>query len=428
MSNIPKINEDAIKFMLGRLDKPAFTKFVFELFGQHDFQIDHEPYPKYEYQKTYYIKKFGENIIEQNYVERKIRHRQGYNLIVPFLVPFELIKNTNNFDVGLNDMIQLFKYYRRITNNRYYSWYFPQDGDYIVPGIKFITNYSDFDDTIYEENLIPKFEKFIERFDIDNQVFVGSIDTIFSGNREGTLNAFDRFISKYNQDISICLHEDKFKVQRFINEKYFKYGVLKDSLSPCEPVISVNDNLFSHIITEFEFLLNKDPRENELESFLKKYYRYIFSSQYNRIETQIWLKFPDLDINKMNRRLDVLLRNSIEGDWELFELKRANNIVKNVNNIPAFTSDLNLAVQQLRSYKKLLEQDSIKYALAKDGIEYYHPELRLVIGKTPNISSDQWRWLKKSNENDLKIMTYDDLLKGLKSTFEFHTHYNPFNL
>ncbi len=416
-------NEDAIKLMLGRLDKSSFTKFTLELFGQTDFSLN------FERQKTYYIKKFRNEIIEQNYIDRKKQYCQGYDLIIPFLEPYDLFKNIGNLKVDFPDLNQLFKYYKYKVNRRISSWQFWTDGEYVIPNIKFITNYSGLDENIYEEVLIPKFEKFVNQFNFDSQIFVGSLDTFFKKNPQGTCTAFNLFLNKYKNEISVRLIDDnEYKIQGHVSEKYFHEGVLKKSLSPCEPLVSFNLNENSQVISEFEFLLNKNSKENELESFLKKYFKYIFGEKYDRIETQIWLKFPQLDVNNKNRRMDVFLRNSVARDWELFELKRAGNIVKNIKDIPTFTSEFTSAVQQIRNYNKILSQDNVKKILADDGIEYYTPELRLVIGKTPDIPLEQWRWLKKSNENDLKIITYDELYEGLKSRLEFHNNHDLFNI
>jgi hypothetical protein len=416
-------NSDAIRLILGRLDKPSFTKFSFELFGQTDFN------KFYEYQKTYFIKKFGENIIEQHYQERKEQRRQGYDLIIPFLEPFDLFKNIRNIDIEIPELNQLFKYYTNKVNRRRSKWQFWTDGEYVIPSIKFITNYSGLDENQYEENIFPKFEKLLNKFDFDSQIMIGSLDSFFKKNPEGTCNAFNLFIKKYSNEISIHLIENnKFKIQGHVSEKYFTSGVLKSSLSPCEPLVSFNINDKTQILDEFEFLLNNNTKENELELFLKKNFKYVFGSNYDRIETQLWLKFPELDNNNKNRRLDIFLRNSIARDWELFELKKASNIVRSTNTIPTFTSEFTSALQQIKNYSKILNQDNVKRVLANDGIEYYSPELRLVIGKKPDIPLEKWRWLKKSNENDLKIITYDELYDGLKSRLEFHNKNNLFNL
>ena len=86
--------------------------------------------------------------------------------------------------------------------------------------------------------------------------------------------------------------------------------------------------------------------------------------------------------------------------------------------VPVFMSEIYFAIQQIKNYKKILSQDLVKEKLSLEGIEYYHPELRLVIGSKPDISIDQWRWLKSTNENNLKIMTYDDLLAEMRIRFK----------
>lgn len=137
--------------------------------------------------------------------------------------------------------------------------------------------------------------------------------------------------------------------------------------------------------------------------------------KYDKIETQIWLKFPELDINNKNRRLDVFLRNAITHDWELMELKKADiKLTKTVRDIPVFVNAVHEGIQQIRNYKRILNQDNVKKIFASQGIEYYEPEYRLVIGRNPDIPLEQWRHLKKSNENGLKIITYDEIIDSLK--------------
>jgi hypothetical protein len=153
---------------------------------------------------------------------------------------------------------------------------------------------------------------------------------------------------------------------------------------------------------------------------LKRYYQEIFGFGYDKIETQIWLRFPDLDISSKSRRLDIFMRNSIQGDWDLFEIKKPVKLTKTYRDVPVFTDEITSAIQQLRNYGRLLSQDKVKKALAQDGIEYYVPSLNLVVGRSPNIPHEQWRWLKSTNERDLKIVTYDELLIAMRNRLNNH--------
>ena len=47
----------------------------------------------------------------------------------------------------------------------------------------------------------------------------------------------------------------------------------------------------------------------------------------------------------------------------------------------------------------------------KEGIEYFQPEIHLIIGRSPEISNAQWRRII-SDESSLNILTYDDIYKS----------------
>ena len=62
----------------------------------------------------------------------------------------------------------------------------------------------------------------------------------------------------------------------------------------------------------------------------------------------------------------------------------------------------------------LLAKDSVRESFVKRGIDYYEPELNLVIGRTPQIPQAQWRWLTTNFRKDIKILTYDNLLDQMR--------------
>ena len=234
------------------------------------------------------------------------------------------------------------------------------------------------------------------------------------------MRAFENFWGQYQSELSISIQGGQFKVEKYIPEKYLTCGVLKQSKNPCESLLVTQSN--SQIILEFESLLNETTSEKDLENFMKKYYREIFGCQYDRVESQIWLKFPDLDIGNKNRRLDLFLRNSVEKDWELFELKRCRQkIARTKRSIPTFISEVHEAIQQLRKYQSILSQSRVQEYFKNEGIEYFFPEIRLVIGRKPDIEIAKWRSLKKSHENNLKILTYDSLLEEMRSRCQLFT-------
>lgn len=181
----------------------------------------------------------------------------------------------------------------------------------MMPNIKFVTNYSNLPKSFYSDILFPHFERIIKDLDIEAEVYLGSCDSFIELNPEGTRQAFEKLIYKSNKDIAINISKERISVDHFETEKYLVSGVLKNSKTPCEPVYIDIEKEKSPIIDEFEYLLNSNAKESELESFIKKYYRQIFGKHYDRIETQLWLRFPNIDISSKNRRLDVFLRNRL---------------------------------------------------------------------------------------------------------------------
>jgi hypothetical protein len=112
--------------------------------------------------------------------------------------------------------------------------------------------------------------------------------------------------------------------------------------------------------------------------------------------------------------LDIFLRNSINADWDLFELKRIVQLTSSYRDVPVLANEIYRAIQQVLNYEKLLKQDSVRQKLSREGINYCEPSLHLVVGKSPDIPHEQWRWLVKTNSQYVKLLTYDELLKEMR--------------
>jgi hypothetical protein len=306
--------------------------------------------------------------------------------------------------------------------NRERSWFFPVDGTYIEPNIAFVTNFAGIEKDIYFNQIIPKFENLLRKIDLDGDASFGSIDSFFDMEPEKTTLAFETFISKYKGEISISFCDGQASIEQFYSDKYLTKGILSGlNENPTESLYISPSLKQSDIIAEFERLISVRVSEKELESFLAKYYKEIFGEHYDRIETQLWLKFPQIDVTGKNRRVDLFLRNAISRDWELFELKKPQKLTNIYRGIPTFSSEIYHAMQQIKNYEKILLQEKVKLQFFKEGIEYFYPELRLVIGNKPDISPEQWRWLKTTNENKLKIFTFEDLISEMKYRYNIHT-------
>lgn len=77
-------------------------------------------------------------------------------------------------------------------------------------------------------------------------------------------------------------------------------------------------------------------------------------------------------------------------------------------------AEVSHAITQLKNYSRLLSSPKIKEALKQSGIEHFEPTLNLVIGRKPQISPEQWNWLKRNQDKDVNLLTYDDLISEMK--------------
>ncbi len=275
---------------------------------------------------------------------------------------------------------------------------------------------------ISDEQLLDYYENEINPI-LPNESFrmgVGNINTFLNApiiKNKGIKHFLNDFFDYYDDGITISISDDKVEVCSILQEREFS-GILPSTKNVLNPVIKrIEKN--NEVLGEFSRLINTCVKESVLEEFLYQNYRLIFGEKYDRISTQLWLKFPELDIGGKERRMDIFMRNSISEDWELYELKRANiHLTRTKTDVPMFISAVYEAMTQVRNYKSILMQDSVRKKFEQDGIEYYNPEINIVIGKKPNISTMQWRNLVKS-ETDLNIITYDHLLNEAKERMNY---------
>lgn len=250
---------------------------------------------------------------------------------------------------------------------------------------------------------------------IEGFVGIGSIESFVEHHEAETEDVLCDLISSPSDGVAIGIHPNGVEVRPFCSEKPLFCGVTQSSLVPCESVYLSTKNQHDALLKEFESLLEPETHESLLEKFLVRHYQDIFGPQYDRIEVQMWLRFPELDITGRERRLDLFLRNSIKRDWDLFELKKPVRITTGNRDVPVFVREVHDAIEQVRNYSHLLSEGTVREHFAKEGIEYFEPSLHVVIGRTPQLDWNQWRRLLSNNsKNGLNILTYDDLLQEMK--------------
>lgn len=396
------MDKNLLKSLLTRLSRHAFESFVVELFStKSPFRV---------------LPEAGEGVYYQELLDS-----YGGSLHTAFLLhysPLELFNRPNLNSISDPDILQRLRNVRNLYKGQIGYWGmispFLRKADRLQ-SLGFVTNLYGIDRNAYEGKLIPQYVNLSRRSGLKKMpVVVGSYDSSIELNPDGAEEAFRKFIVHNSDGISISISSDRASVERFVSERNLTGGVLQNTKYPYEPVFLAHLKQKEVILAEFESLIREDTSESELETFIRAHYKDIFGSRYDRIETQLWLRFPELDIAGRKRRLDVLLRNSVINDWELFEIKRVVKLTRSYRDAPVLSREITHAIQQIKNYGRLLSQDAIRKHFAKEGIEYYEPSLHLVVGKTPQIPHKQWRWLLSSNEHGVKIMTFDDLLSEMR--------------
>jgi hypothetical protein len=397
------LGPEFVKRMIRRLDNASFCKLVDRMLVQeYEGVITHLP-------------QFGPNVWHRWFGSVRLkygREERSDGFYIAHHLPSDLFSDPLAFNVrqpGLATTLQKILFSPYIPELDY-------DAKATLHALYFLNNTgvdADGNDPVaYANALAEKYYEFLVAlgFDTNNVVSVGTCDNYVDQRLQIVVQSLTAVLDA-SLETSIRLVTDEIEVQPFIAERHFSEGVTAGSLSPCGPVYIIKRA--PQVIREFEALLQGNPSEAHLESFLKTYYREVFGPDYDRVETQVWVRFPHLDVTNKRRRLDMFLRNQVTRDWELHEIKRMAKLTGTYRDAPILSREVLGGLRQLRNYARILRQDEIKRSFAREGIDYYEPELRLVVGKGPDISLEQWRTLLAENK-DVKIITYPALLEQMK--------------
>jgi hypothetical protein len=416
------VDESLLKNLLSRFNKYAFQSFTLELLRA-----------EYGSRGIIPVTRFGEGIYKRDVTdeilaaelggvpgsERVPRQGRGmyHGLYVCHFLPCELLKHPDHVDVADPLMLRTLERIYQAYKNKVVL---PMPGlASPLQGIFFLNNISGFSTRDYGETLLHKYREIAAfigfRFP---DVFVGNFDSFIERQPAATEKTLKKFLKRHKEGICITLTAGGVQINDFTSEKPLAAGVGRQSLDPYEPLFTQAATRARSILKEFESLINSDAKESQLEEFLSEHYKDVFGSKYDRIETQVWLRFPDLDLSGKDRRLDIFLRNSVTADWELFEVKRAVEITGTYRDTTVIKQEVLYAMQQVKNYARILSQDVVKKRLASEGLEFYEPSLNLIIGRRPQLPPEQWRHLVMHNAKDVKLITYDDLIKEMQLRFE----------
>ncbi len=384
------MEDSAIRNIIRSLDRNAFQSFFNTLVSYFNDGIS--------------VPERVSNNIWASQAERFFQSEQAFFLNY---CPTQIFKEFSLKNIDVVSITEAIDYYR--THKPISPW-LPIDGiEYYI-----INNFDSSLMNVQDIELVRFYEEKLASHGVTDlpTIGVGNINTFLTASPDNMArmnSVINEFFKSYTDGVAICISEDKIEASDYVVQTEFS-GVTKASQHIVQPSFKILNK--RSILDEFNKLLNSDVQESVLEEFLQEHYRDIFGNKYDRIATQLWLKFPELDIGQKDRRMDLFMRNAVSDDWEMFELKRANlNSAKTVRGVPMFTDVVYQAIAQAKNYKALLNQDKVKREFAQEGIEYFEPEINIIIGKKPGISTQQWRRIIADHCGDVKVKTYDEFFK-----------------
>jgi len=269
----------------------------------------------------------------------------------------------------------------------------------------------------YEEHIFTQYAVARDATFPGPRLGYGNTETFLLKQPETVITTLKDFVFRRPDGIVIQIGQDDVKVDEYFQQETYD-RLTKRTLTSLEVGLLLTREGGNETLREFEIVL-KNENEAKLEQFLCDNYQLLFGENYNQIRTQVFLKFPHLDIYGKNRRLDIMLRNNSTNDWELFEIKPNLEITKTYRGVDTFKSVVHDSITQVRNYGDLLAKDNIKRELKKEGMEYCTPVLNLVIGGAPTIDHSSYRRLVEQNSKDVKIITFDRLIEDAKSRLSF---------
>lgn len=291
---------------------------------------------------------------------------------------------------------------------------------YIVPAkqlqsLAFLTNITGSAKDGYETEIMPRYAAAARKCGLrPAQVLVSSYDSYVDKALDKTSGTLLDLLARHSDGVRIACDNEIYSVQRYEVESSLTGAILRPEAVAYEPVHILPPQPGDDLLRELEHLLNSNAEESRLEAFLSANFRNVFGRKYDRIETQLWLKYPELDLAGKARRTDLFMRNSITNDWELLELKRPDTrLTTAYRSVPNLSREVMGGIEQLRNYARILAQQSVQDRFRQRGIEYFKPDLTLVVGRSPTISVEAWRWLVSST-HDVHVKTYGNLLDELR--------------
>lgn len=165
---------------------------------------------------------------------------------------------------------------------------------------------------------------------------------------------------------------------------------------------------------EFQFLLNqKELKETDIQRYIEKHPEFFRMLGYKEIYPQIVLEKED-----GSTLIPDFILQPVGDEWcDLLELKLpSKKIVVGTGDRIRFSKEVTELVAQMREYSAFFENPKFQKKIKdKYSLNIYKPKMIGMIGQKPQINDEQQFRRLMTTYSDLKIMTFDELLKIAKT-------------
>ncbi len=229
--------------------------------------------------------------------------------------------------------------------------------------------------------------------------------------------------------LTVSYEENKFQAD--VTEALAR-GRIVESLGGVEipgevrfPMRAVFVDPLRDVLGEFEDLINsKKATEAEFQRFFERHPELLcMLGSYDDVRSQVTVKFESAvtPLSGSGFRPDFLLRNSLSGNWDLLDIKKARQprliagrgLSAHDSRRPS--EKLARALSQMREYRRALDQLEARASLkARYGIVVSQPTLILLMGleeNFPDVGNFERSELMKAVSPDVELVTYDQLFR-----------------
>lgn len=175
-----------------------------------------------------------------------------------------------------------------------------------------------------------------------------------------------------------------------------------------------------HDIELFEQLIDHNASEPQIQAFFEQHPAFLMQAR-RAIPIPHQPNFAKPANNKPDFAFSPMLGPVEDTSIELLELKLPGEKILNKGFHRGLAAKVHRAIDQLKDYARYLRDPAnLQRILRAFGYLPDSSQLAVLIGRYPRNEEDKEVWLRRTNEMDVTIITYDEILQTQADQLKFH--------